>query len=391
MREVARERLLVEGGRGLYVQPVILEPNSRGETLLAGDISFLLERREADGRWTFVREDSTFGAIIPAAGEAVVVPAPIPTRLIGGARALARADGAWDVVFAQVHDYAGPSRPFLVERLWYGILDGPRWTHLEPVPVPAAGGDTLDVTHASLLLRVGDTLFWAASLKRPGPDAVALFSRGEGAWAHDIVPTLGGSYPRITHADSLGLVLAMVGPDRTLPFDANSLILWTRRPEWRPYRTLVPSSREQVYDPWISFVAGQEVAGWVAGVDGDQGAHTEAHAITGRLDDAAPVAVLDSAVHAHGQFGVRPLDLAPGVRLWAFAHVLSDGTRVLRVVQESGGAPLLAASVPVAFPAGFATALPSRGQLLVAGAEHDEAQQMVVSLLLRFQVDCPQA
>jgi hypothetical protein len=385
-REVARDSLLVEGGRALYVQPVILEPNGRGDALLAGDISFMLERR--DGRWRFTREDSTFGAIIPAAGEPVVVPAPIPTRLIGGSRALARADGAWDVVFAQVHDYTGESRPYTVERLWHGVLDGPRWTHLEPVPLPAGIGDTLDVTFASPLLRVADTLFWAAPLKRPGPRAVALFSRRDGAWGHEVVPTVLGSYPRLAYSDSLGLVLAMVGPDRTLPSDGNSLILWTRRPEWRPHRKLVSSSREQVHDPWISLAPGREVVGWAAGVEDEAGARTEAHAMWGELSEAAPVAVLDSALHPHGQFSVRPLEFAPRVRLWVFEHWLADHIRELRVVQESAGAPVLLASVPSAFPAGFMAALPAPGQLLVAGAEYDAAEQMIVSLLVRFQVDC---
>jgi hypothetical protein len=365
-REVARVPLLVEGGRALYVQPVILEPNGLGDALLAGDISFMLERR--DGRWRFTREDSTFGAIIPASGEPVVVPAPIPTRRIGGSRALARADGAWDVVFAQVHDYTGESRPYTVEQLWHGVLDGARWKQLEPVPLPAT------------------------RLNRPGLDQTALFARRNGAWEHEIVPSMGNGYPRLAYSDSLGLVLALVGPDRTLtpPYhDANSLILWTRHPEWRHYRKLVPSSREQVYDPWISLAPGREVVAWVAGVEDEAGARTEAHAMSGRLDEAAPVVVLDSALHPHGQFSVRPLELAPGNRLWVFQHGLADHTRELRVVQESGAAPVLLASVPSEFPAGFMAALPAPGQLLVAGAEYDAAQQMIVSLLLRFQVDCP--
>lgn len=389
-REVAREPLLVEGGRALYVQPLILEPNGRGETLLAGDISFMLEQR--DGRWRFTREDSTFGAIIPASGEPVVVPAPIPTRRIGGSRALARADGAWDVVFAQVHDYTGESRPYTAERLWYGVLDGARWRLLEQVPLPAGVGDTLDTYFSSTLLRVGDTLFWASPLERPGLDQVALYSHRNGAWEHEIVPSMGNGSPRIAHADSLGLVLALVGPDRTLAppsYDANSLILWTRRPEWRHYRKLVPSSREQVYDPWISLAPGREVVAWAAGVEDEAGARTEAHVMSGRLDEAARVVVLDSALHPHGQFSVRPLELAPGNRLWVFQHMLPDHARELRVVQESGATPVLLASTPSAFPAGFMAALPAPGQLLVAGAEYDAAQQMIVSLLVRFQVDCP--
>lgn len=390
VRELSREPLLVEGGRALYVQPVILEPNGRGETLLAGDISFLLERRPPDDRWRFVREDSTFGAIIPASGEAVVVPAPIPTRLIGGARALARADGGWDVTFAQVHDYTGVDRPTTVERLWYGVLDGPRWTELEPVPLPGEPGDTLDTILASPLLRVADTLFWAAKLKRPGLEAVAIFSRRGGAWEHDTVPTGFGSYPRVYHVDSLGLTLTIVQPDRTLPADGNSLILWTRRPHWRPYRTLVPSSREQVYDPWISFAPGREVAGWVAGVEDEAGARTEAHAMSGPLNPASPVIVLDSAIHAHGMFVARPLEPAPGVRLWIFERRLADRQQSqLRLVQELAGRAVVLDSVPASFPAGFRAALPAPGQLLVAGAEYNAAERMIVSLLLRFELDCP--
>ena len=114
--------------------------------------------------------------------------------------------------------------------------------------------------------------------------------------------------------------------------------------------------------------------------------------MSGLLDEASPVAVLDAAARAYGQFAVRPLEPAPGVRLWALEHVLADRqTSELRIVGESGGAVVPLASIPVSFPAGFAAALPATGQLLVAGAEYDAGQRMMVSLLLRFHVDCPSA
>lgn len=301
VREVSRDSLFVEGGRALCVFQEVLEPNTRGDVLLAGYISFLAERGR-DGIWRQVARDSTFGAILPSGGEPVLVPAPIPTRLIAAPRAVARPDGTWAVVFAETHDYTGDSPPDSAARLWYGELDGARWTHLEPIPIPP-GGRIMTSNAGPPVLR-GDTLFWALMFRAPMYD-VAVFSRRGGQWTHEIVPSFIAFYPRLAYSDTLGLVLATVGSGGSRT-GGEHLFLWTRNPGWKPLVLLVPEEREKVMDPWISLEPGRELVAW-AGVDATaDSAWQEARAITGRMHPSSPVTVLDTAISGWGDFPVRP-------------------------------------------------------------------------------------
>lgn len=387
VREVSRGVLEVEDGLSLYVHPGVLEPNGRGDLLLAGDISFM-SARGADGVWRPVRQDSTFGVILPRTGEPVPVPSPVPTRLLAAVRAVGRPDGTWSVLFAETPDYTGDSRPDSAARLWHGILDAGRWSWLEPIPRPP-GGAVRHANAAAPLLR-GDTLFWALAFRSEFQD-VAVFSLRGGGWTHEVVPTrFSAFYPRLAYSDTLGLVLASVGADPELRHSGNNLLLWARRPAWRLISILVPAGREPIHDPWISMDPGAEVVSWTAHrVDGGPGKH--ARVMRGEPRAGADVTLLDSAVSGLGAFPIRPLGRVGGPRWWVVEH-LSQPTRSseIRVLQEANGAPIVRATAPAPFAMGFASAMPDSATILVAGGffSNDRSQRLV-SLLVRFAVRCP--
>lgn len=383
VREVSRGLVEVEDGLSLYVHPGVLEPNGRGDLLLAGDISFM-SARGADSVWRPIRRDSTFGVILPRAGNPIPVRAPVPTRLLAAVRAVGRPDGTWSVLFAETSDYTGDTRPDFAGRLWHGVLDAGRWSLMEPIPLPP-GGVVRHANAAAPLIR-GDTLFWALAFRGEFQD-VAVFARRGGAWTHERVPTrFAAFYPRLAYSDTLGLVLASVGADTALRHSGNNLFLWARRPAWRPLTLLVPAAREAVHDPWISLEPGAEVVGWVARTDGRPG--QLARVMRGDPNPDAPIMVLDSAVSGLGDFPVRPLG-GPG--LWAVEHTGGEGQGMeIRVLQELDGkaVPLARANAP--FVMGFASAMPDSATIVVAGGYFSRDRfERLASLLVRFAVRCP--
>jgi hypothetical protein len=173
VREVARTRLTVQGGRPLYVQADAFAADGRGDVLLAGATSYLW-RLAPDGTINGLASDSVLGAVIAPDRTARLVPAPMDPRQIHGIRAAGRPDGGWDVVFAKVPPYTGDERPSTAARLWYGAYDGTRWGALEQIPTPE--GARLDAVFTSSLVRRGDSLAWAL---RP---AAARTRRWGAAW-----------------------------------------------------------------------------------------------------------------------------------------------------------------------------------------------------------------
>jgi hypothetical protein len=387
VHEVAREQLLVDGGRALYVQPGAMEPNPRGDVLLAGDISFLLERG-ADGRWRYARKDSTFGALLSRDGTRHLILSPLPTRRIANVRAAARPDGRWDVVFGEVPQHAEPDpRAHSLIRLWHGVLDGSRWIHLDSLPLPQGG--QLVSSHASNLLRRGDTLFLAVTFKRPDLFTdVAVFARRGQTWEPEVVLTRHDLYPRLAYSDSMGLVLVSVGGSGSRLGIGNSPVLWMRRGGWKPVGRIGTRGAEVVHDPWISLSPGAEVLSWEEEPDGESAGGWTARAVAHPLDPTSPVMMLDSSITP--MFGsVRPVVVAPGIRLWVLDHAANGpGQKEIRIVRDSSGAVEVLSRTPNPYGTELNAAVPAPGTLLLSGGFEDREQGRPVSLLLRFQVAC---
>lgn len=386
VREDSRERLIPEEGQQLYVEPMVLESSSQGDVLLAGTYNYLFGQTP-EGKWTLIENDSIFGAVIRPDGPARIIFSPIPTKLLTGIRAVTQADGTWAVIFAEGTTWTGESRPDTAARLWYGVLDGTQWATLEPLPLPPAG--TLRPSSMSSLIQFGDTLAWAMEITRPDHQRdIVVFQRHGGQWSFDTVRTTFTAYVDVAHSDSLGLILAVVRPDLTLPSDGNSLFLWARRPEWRELRKIVPSTTEEVHSPRLILSHAGDVLSWQAQVPTATGSRWEAHAMSGHLEEKnGALTVLDSAVTSISP--VVTVRLPRGPRMWIVDHLLSEGPeREIRIIQDSGGSAVKLAQVPNPFLAEFAATLSASSEILVTGALIDRDQDVGVSLLLRFKVKC---
>ncbi|HEX6911396.1 MAG TPA: hypothetical protein VF142_13410 [Longimicrobium sp.] len=387
VREISRHRLTVAGGRPLYVEAEAFAADGRGDVLLAGTPNYLW-KVSPQGEINGLTADSILGVVIARDGTARLAPAPVDPRRIRGIRAAARPDGGWDVVFADIP--ADSSTSAGAERLWYAAFDGSRWSSLEPLPVPP--DVALSPLFTSSLVRHGDTLAWALTpAMRQGRRDVSLFRRVGSRWTHETVPTAHAVDVDLAFSDSLGLVVAVVQPDPTLLPDGNSLLLWTRRPEWRIHRRLVHGTGEgRVHAPSLVHAAGGLLATWWTPVDEGPETRHELRARylgPGALDE--PPLLLDPAVPLGAE--TSPVILHDGMPLWLTQHGPAEnglrGSTELRYVSVAGREPFEMARIPNPYLMRSAAAATAPGELLVSGMEY-EANRFAFSLLLRARVEC---
>lgn len=391
LHEVSRQRLTAPGGRPLYVEADAFVADGRGNVLLAGTPNYLW-KVSPQGEIIGLTADSVFGAVIARDGTARLVPAPMDPKRIRGIRAAARPSGGWDVVFADVP--ADSSTSTRAERLWYAAYDGSRWSALEALPVPR--GAMLEMSFTSSLVRSGDTLAWALTPAiGPSRRDVSFFQRVGGRWTHEAVPTTNAADVDLAHSDSLGFILAVVQPDlRLQEADGNSLLLWTRQPDWRIARRLVHGRGEgRVHDPSLVRGLGGLIATWWSPVG--QGTETR-HELRARYVDAQapvqPAIVLDSDVPLGSE--TAPVVLQGRVPLWMSTHRLSADPRrdssEIRFVTVAGGEALEVARLPNPYRMRSAVAAAAPGEVLVSGMEYVE-NRFAFSLLFRMRVGCERA
>ncbi|HYW05855.1 MAG TPA: hypothetical protein VE913_02800 [Longimicrobium sp.] len=395
VREISREKLSVEDGLAMYVEPVALE-SSGGDVLLAGAPNYL-HRRVPGGRARHVPSDSLFGAVIAPDGSARTVRSPIPTKRLGSIRALGRGDGTWDVVFAELIPTERSSPPDTAARLWHGVYDGRRWTLMEPLPLPP--NTWLHARDASALVRHGDTLAWAVEGSTPGFNRdVVLFERRSGRWSYEIVPTRGASYPVIAYSDSLGLLLAVVradskwgNPDSTRGGqDGNSLFLYTRHPTWTISRRVAHGIHEPVDYPSLVRSGDNVVLTWRAETEGGAETRAVVNVLNGPPDQ---VVVVDSSIAGwrSGSSMVVPL----GNHLWITRHAPPGGhSSELRFLRASPRGASAVGQLPSPFLSRFIATSVGPSDVLLTGTleefsrEDPNRPDLVVSLLLRVRVTC---
>lgn len=380
--EVSRGKLLDPRGRQVYIQPVVAVPNRRGELLLAGERNYVFGR-EGGGQWTRATEDSLLGAIVPTAGPAQLVRSPIPTQFLGSVRAVARDDGTWSVVFAELK-HAGAERSDSVARLWYGVLDGSRWATLEVIPVPPHG--SIRRVGASAPVETSDLFSWAVILSTAEhPGDVLVLQRKQGRWSHEVVPTVFASYAAIAYPPGSEPLLAVVQPDLELPSDGNSLFLWTRQPSWTRAAKLVASQEEAVHDPRVDFSGTTGTLSWL-GDRGRNGQHARTMGGT-PYGFAGPIVTLDLAV-ARGsrQSTVTLRDVG---RVWVLDHRGQNGlSHEIRFVGRSGDQAMALGTLTHAFLGAFVAASPRLAEIILAGGVQDSPGSAVATLVIRTRVRC---
>ncbi len=374
----------MEGGKQLAVEPQVLAVNSRGDALMMGAHNFLFEPA-AGGKWARSADHPVLGVLIPRGGEPRIVDSPVPGRPVNSVRAVARKDGTWAAVLAEVSSPTGAPRPDSAVRLWYGEFDGTRWTTVEQLPRPAGALRTLN---ASSLVEYGNTVALAVITATPdGFRNVTIFTRRGGQWSYESVPTLFTSYADLAYSDTLGLVLAVTQPDMTLPSDGNSLFLWGRGNGWKRLRKLVPSSRENVHHPRLVFSAAGGVLTWHAHVRTGSVVGTRAHAMVGHLESSEHFVNLDST--AARLSSVRFVSLPDSSRLWLLDTGVGNGEqREIRLVRDIAGSPAVIGRMPNPFVSSFAAAPVDSTLVLATGMIVDQEQGVIVSSLLRLELKC---
>jgi len=386
VREAGRERLLLEDGRPVYVEPTVVQANSRGDILLAGTPNYVWTRSRA-GTGEYQSEDySIFGVVLPLKGSPRTVESPVDPRLVGGVRAVAHEDGTWGVVFAEIRPWTRYPPPDTATRLWYGVYDGRAWRSLEQLPLPAGG--RLRSDFVSALVKKADTLAWAMVMDGPeGRSDVVVFERARGRWSYDIVPAHNAVYVALAHSNASGLSLAVVQPDQALPDDTNSLFLWGRDPTWRVLRKVVPGGREPVHHPILTRTSTGDVLSWWVVTQDLGGSRYEARAMIGgrRTHDPRVVTIDDNIAEA--LVSITP---PGGMHLWVTDHILSADRREIRFIRNSASGAVVLGRIQNPFTGGFGATTLAHPDLLIAGPLLNQSSigPVVTTLLLRARVQC---
>lgn len=388
LRETSRERLVLQDGREIYVMPVVVATSSTGEVLLAGTPNYVWSRNER-GKGKLEARDSIFGVLIGPDRRTRVIPAPLDARLVVGIRAVELRDGKWGFSFAQREHSGDPTDDSIpVTHLWYAEYDGNAWSRLEPLPLPAA--ETVRPFVSSALVQTDSTLAWAMLVTLPGEaiQRAVVFERHGGRWSTELVPGRNLAYVGLGRSDSLGLILAAVKPDSSLPNDNNSLFLYHRGQAWQPLRRVVLGAEEgSVHAPSLS-LSPVGLLTWWTEVHDETGSRREARAMIGNLHSHnGPVLILHPSIG----WSIVPVIMRDKKRLWVTDHVpaAGPGHNELRFIGDSASVTAVElATVPNPYAGKFGATSPFPSEVLVSGPYIDTVDSLVVSMQIRARVYC---
>ncbi len=383
--EASRQSLADAAVRPVYIEPWVVAGGAAGEVLLLGRYNAVFDRTPS-GQWAPAQGDSIIGALVVPGEPAVIIPAPVPTAVLEGIRAARRPDGAWDVVFAELQPSQGEARSRFSRNLWHGVLAGGRWTALERIAAPPGQVERVDM--GSSVVRWGDSLAWAVPhVGAAGESGLLLLTRRDGEpWRHQVL-AIRHAYSELMHDAAAGLVLAVVQPDPHLAVDENSLLLWTRSPDWKIHGVVVRGILERVHHPRVVGSGADAVLTWEAQVPrGDGRSGREAHAMVGEVAlRNEPVIRLDRAV-----VPMRPITyISLGNRhFWLLEHLAEAEPTLLRLVGQSARSGTVVTEFPTPFASAVGGTATSDSELVIAGGVVDDTRSFVATVLLGLRVEC---
>lgn len=370
----------------MYVPSQALVPGARGGLFLAGFPNYLFARQPS-GPARLVAESGVLGAVLDSAGRARVIPAPIDPRYIADIRAVARPEGGWEVVFTEFAHPAEPgTRPSTndsISGLWSGVFDGTDWTSLAELQVPEdVRFNRLGVSAPALH---GDRLAWAVSGYRNHAPLILVLERVGGAWTTQVLSTPVRLYLTLAYLETGNLVMAGVGGDGTQPNDFNSLFLWNPlTTDGAPRRMVDSRGVRFVHFPRLDHWRGRPVLTWTV----ETAAGEEVWAVTDVIPPASDhpyiIDPTPSATH-----NVTPAALSDGSFLWVTAHRQPGDLETmiqLRVLRDAASWGV--ARFPSPFAAGLGAYPTPDGDVVLIGAETEEAAEMVRSLLVTVRMRC---
>ncbi len=380
-RVVSRQTLRDEAGIEMYVEPTAFSA-SNGITLLAGTPNYIYAAGQPGTPNTVVR-DSVFGMVIGGSGSARTVSSPV-AGLPMSLRVLPRKEGGWHVVFAEMPaGYKFPEKEQVVA-LWYGVLEGTRWSKLEKLPLPAA--ESLISFNASALLSYGDAIAWALTYESVAGDGVALFERRSGNWDLELIPVPNIAFVSLAHSPRDGLLLLPVRGG-VAPERSNALYVYARKPIWRALREIVSGGMEPVFDVQVTSVRSGNALTWWSLVQTNTEVRREARAAPGALEnERAEVVLLDADVSR-----VLAVTTESGAPLWVISAAKPQSNELeLRflTLDARGARHVVRMDDPFDGPFSVFESAPST--LLLAGPllrRNGDAPALVTSLL-RIAIDC---
>jgi len=385
VQDVAEQVLTVGEARELYVEPAALVA-SGGDVLLAGSPNYLWTR-DSGGKLLAESQDSVFGVVVREDGSAVLVGSPVSPQLIEVIRAVPFGPGSWAVVFAEMTSGHTFARPGKVARLWYGVLKGNEWDHLEEIPY--ARSEDLHPRGISDLLLRRDTVAVAIPTNLIGTGSgVVYFERANGAWTHEFVRAPDAVHATLSYAPDRGVALGIVQPAPELEGDANSFFLYSRGTRWDGREMIVRGGSSPVFAPSLTLTAGGGgVLTYFSVVQAPEGGRSEGRVLLDPLgsDPQGRIMTVDSS-----SVGLTPVILPPGGVLWVSDHAASDERREIHFIGHVRGAALYRHVIPNPYEGPFAAARKSDDEVLVAGPRVDRGEGAVplVTLLLRARVSC---
>jgi hypothetical protein len=366
------------GGDPVYIEPLVVEADSRGRVLLLGRTNYRY-RRSPSGTYEELVGSEPFGIMTRQNGEAQLVSPPIGRKQVEGIRAADLGNGRWGIVFGETTGRARGENTDTIVAVWYGEYDGIRWRLLERLPHPTT--DLRPAQGSSLVLARGE-LVWVVPRRGSAP-ALMVFRRTKGRWTSEeaINELVSQAEPLLSSTG--GLNLAVVEPDPSLERDANSLLLRTP-PDWRIERVLQRGADSRVYRLHRRQTPGPDVLAWATPARDDSWA---IHARIGYASDPNAFTVtVDSSVGAYSG-NVAPIWMHRIGALWAVQQDAPDGTSTIRLTSVSeNGLVSTIGSIPNPYFAHF-RAIGNGPRLLISGPVAG-GEAYVASLLVTIEARC---